>query len=67
MLAGTDGGDASRDRVARQMRAAWLSFARHGHPGPGSRWPAYDTKQRQTMVFGESSGTAHDPAGRAES
>ena len=67
MLAGTDEGDASRDQVARQMRAAWLSFARHGHPGPGSWWPAYDGQQRQTMVFGGSSGAAPDPAGLAGS
>jgi hypothetical protein len=40
--------------------------SRHGHPGPGLRWPAYDRKQRQTMVFGESSGAACDPAGRRQ-
>jgi carboxylesterase type B len=49
------------------MRAAWLSFARHGQPGPGSWWPAYDGQQRHTMVFGESSGAAPDPAGLAGS
>jgi para-nitrobenzyl esterase len=65
MLAGTGRDDASRNRAARQMRAAWLSFARHGHPG--SRWPAYDKQQHQTMVFGESSGATSDPAGLAGS
>ena len=67
MLAGTGSNDATRNRVGRQMRAAWLSFARHGHPGPGSCWPAYDGQQRQTMVFGESSGATSDPAGLAGS
>ena len=67
MLAGTDEGDASRDRVGRQMRAAWLSFARHGHPGLGSRWPAYEGQQRHAMVFGESSGAVCDLAGLAGS
>lgn len=38
MLAGSSGEDPGRRRVARQMRAAWLSFARHGHPGADMPW-----------------------------
>jgi para-nitrobenzyl esterase len=34
-------------KVADQMSAAWLAFAKTGNPG----WPAYDTKRRATMVF----------------
>jgi para-nitrobenzyl esterase len=62
------GADPARNRVARQMRAAWLSFARHGHPGPGVLpWPTYDRRQRRTMVFGASPGVTCDPAGLAGS
>ena len=45
--------------------AAWLSFAPRTSRA-GLRWPAHDRKQRQTMVFGESSGAACDPAGRRQ-
>jgi para-nitrobenzyl esterase len=67
MLAGTNRDDPGRNRVARQMRAAWLSFTHNERPGPGMRWPTYDGNQRRTMVFGESSGATSDPAGLADS
>ncbi len=47
MLAGNAGEDPGQNRVARQMRAAWLSFARHGHPGPSMPWPTYDRRHPQ--------------------
>ena len=63
MLKGLTGDDASRGGVARQMRTAWLSFARHGVPSAAPAWPAYEPQCRSTMVFGETSATANDPAG----
>ena len=54
ILSGTAVDATRRDRVGAQMRAAWLSFARHGHPQPELRWPPYDADQRQLMVFGDS-------------
>jgi len=63
MLKGLATGDGSRDSVARPMRAAWLSFARHGKPSPDLPWPAYDAQRRPTMVFNQTSAAANDPAG----
>ena len=62
MLAGPAGG--ARDDVARHMRSAWLSFARHGRPQAEAQWPAYDPRQRRTMVFDETSAAVRHPAGR---
>lgn len=67
MLGGTAPDDASRNQVARQMREAWMAFARHGNPGPGLQWPAYNPQQRQTLTFGESSGVTGNRAGLAGS
>lgn len=42
------------EHLSAQMMEAWLGFARSGNPsheGIG-QWPAYDTADRQTMVFG---------------
>ena len=49
-------------RVADQMSAAWLAFARNGRPNaPGvPTWPAYDTNRRATMVFDEQSRVIED-------
>ncbi|MFJ1586957.1 carboxylesterase/lipase family protein [Streptomyces sp. NPDC088197] len=47
-------GEAPPQPLADTMHAAWVSFAVTGDPG----WPAYDTRDRTTMVFG----TAEDPA-----
>jgi para-nitrobenzyl esterase len=40
-------------RVADQMSAAWIAFARTGDPNCSAipRWPAYRPPQRTTMVF----------------
>lgn len=39
--------------LSHRMMDAWLAFARHGQPGADAEglWPAYDVKQRSTMVF----------------
>lgn len=38
---------AGAELVSRQLRDAWVAFARDGEPG----WPAYDTRQRLTRLF----------------
>ena len=40
-------------KVADQMSAAWLAFARTGDPNNAATaaWPAYDLADRSTMVF----------------
>jgi para-nitrobenzyl esterase len=42
------------ERLSAQMMDAWLAFARTGDPAHVGipAWPAYDTEQRATMVFG---------------
>jgi para-nitrobenzyl esterase len=50
------GADADAVRLSREMRAAWVRFARDGTPG----WDAFPT----TMVFGRESYVADDPIGR---
>ncbi len=49
-------------RVADQMSAAWLAFARTGRPDTPltPSWPAYDTTRRATMVFDEQSRVIDD-------
>jgi para-nitrobenzyl esterase len=46
------------------MSAAWAQFARTGDPNvPGlPHWPAYDEKQRQTMIFDHECRAMADPA-----
>jgi para-nitrobenzyl esterase len=44
--------------LADQMSAAWLAFARTGHPGPG--WPAFTAAERATMVFDVKSRVVND-------
>ena len=56
------GAGAEVDRLGREMRAAWLSFARSGVPAEA--WGRYDTETRPTMVFGTAqSGVEKDPLG----
>jgi para-nitrobenzyl esterase len=40
-------------KVADQMSAAWLAFARTGNPNTDAipNWPPYKSPQRATMVF----------------
>jgi para-nitrobenzyl esterase len=50
-------------RLADQMSAAWLAFARTGDPNaPGvPEWPAYDPARRATLVFDLESRVVDDP------
>jgi para-nitrobenzyl esterase len=49
------GADADADRLSRDIRRAWSTFARDGKPG----WEQFPT----TMVFGRESYVAEDPIG----
>ena len=51
------------DRLAEQMMDAWIAFARTGDPGHEGigEWPAYDTTDRQTMIFGRQCGAQSAP------
>jgi para-nitrobenzyl esterase len=49
-------------KVAAEMSQAWTNFARHGNPSQkGLKWPAYDTRKRQTLIFNAESGVVSDP------
>lgn len=57
------GYDRDADTLGRDLRAAWVSFARHGTPdtdalGP---WPRYEPPDRATMRLGRDSGIVDDP------
>jgi para-nitrobenzyl esterase len=48
--------------LAAKVSAAWAAFARTGNPStPGLPWPAYDTKNRATMVFNDDCKVVDDP------
>ncbi|HKQ76077.1 MAG TPA: carboxylesterase family protein [Blastocatellia bacterium] len=50
-------------RLADQLASAWVSLAATGNPNnPRTpEWPAYDAKNRATMVFGDPSNAVNDP------
>ncbi len=57
------GSGPDADHLARQMMDAWIAFARHGdptHDGIGD-WPAYETDERATLIFGRESGAVEAP------
>ena len=41
-------------RLSNRMQAAWVAFARTGHPGHEGlpEWPTFDEAQRATMILG---------------
>lgn len=49
--------------LAKQMSAAWLTFARNGHPNTPliPWWPAYDAEKRSVMTFNLQSRVVSDP------
>jgi para-nitrobenzyl esterase len=57
---------AGARELARGMRSAWSSFARHGTPeGEGlPDWPAWDATRRATMVLDDPSKVVDDPMSR---
>lgn len=51
------------EQLSRQLSAAWAAFAKTGNPSQkGLTWPAYNLKQRATMIFdGTKSEVVSDP------
>ena len=57
------GSGPDADCLAGQMMDAWIAFARGGdprHDGIGD-WPAYESNERSTMIFGRASGAVRAP------
>ena len=54
-------------QIADRMSAAWVAFARTGNPNHRGipEWPAFNSTQRPTMVFGDETKMVNDP-GREE-
>jgi para-nitrobenzyl esterase len=52
-------------RVAEQLSAAWVAFAKSGNPATPRLppWPTYDTSTRATMVFGTPTQLINDHRG----
>ncbi len=50
-------------RMADLMSSAWIAFARTGNPNTKTlpQWPAYDVKNRATMIFNLDSRVQNDP------
>jgi len=58
-------GSAAEKDLAAKMSEAWIEFARSGNPNHKGLpyWPAYNTKDRATMVFDTICKAANDPGG----
>jgi para-nitrobenzyl esterase len=54
---------AEAQKVADQMSAAWIAFARTGSPNATglASWPRYDQRARSTMIFNVTSRAVNDP------
>ena len=50
-------------RLSERVMAAWLAFARHGDPNTDALpdWPAYDARERTTMLLRDDARTAQAP------
>jgi para-nitrobenzyl esterase len=59
------GPDPAAARMAKQLSAAWVAFARTDNPDCKEipHWPAYDASVRATMVFNLKSEVVNDPNG----
>jgi para-nitrobenzyl esterase len=57
------GGGTQAMALADKVSDAWIAFARDGNPNTPKlpRWPAYDAKDRATMVINNESKVVNDP------
>jgi para-nitrobenzyl esterase len=57
------GGGAEAMALADKVSDAWIAFARTGDPNTPKlpHWPAYDAKDRATMVINNVSKIVNDP------
>jgi para-nitrobenzyl esterase len=57
------GGGADAMALADKVSDAWIAFARSGDPNTPKmpHWPAYDAKERATMVIDNVSNVVNDP------
>jgi para-nitrobenzyl esterase len=57
------GGGADAMALADKVSDAWIAFARTGDPNTPKlpHWPAYDAKDRATMVINNESKVVNDP------
>ncbi|WP_433272327.1 carboxylesterase/lipase family protein [Pseudonocardia xinjiangensis] len=62
LLLGPEPGEDA-ERLSREMRAAWVSFARTGDPG----WPRFDETRRLTRVYDSEPSTTTYPEERSRS
>jgi carboxylesterase type B len=53
-------GPEPSQKVAADVHAAWIAFARSGDPG----WPAYRRDTRSVRLFDDTGGVVNDPHGR---
>lgn len=60
---GFTGSGAAAQRIADQMSAAWVAFARTGNPNHRGipQWTAFNAGERPTMVFGPQTRLVNDP------
>lgn len=62
--ANVNGGGPDAVALSNAISDAWIAFARHGDPSTQAlAWPAYETRQRQTMLFDRTSRAVSDPGG----
>jgi para-nitrobenzyl esterase len=56
-------GSADAPALADKVSDAWIAFARKGDPNTSKlpRWPAFEPKNRPTMVFNNQSTVENDP------
>lgn len=60
-LTGTKAGEEAH-LLAKQIQAAWVSFARSGNPSTDDvSWPDYDEDSRKTLIFDQEIAIENDP------
>lgn len=64
-LGGLKGSGPPAERLSCRVMDAWLAFARTGDPNHEGfeRWPAYETKRRETMILDRECRVESDPEG----